>query len=127
VATRAFEEVKGAFAVRAVNWNIARNRIPNERIRRATNTSRRENPSFPIPFFATNPPVPGSDAPQRGPGAGAGSCATVTVKRAVVSPPEPSDTMTVNGTFPVFPGEVSQRTTPVLWLMVIPAGASFRE
>jgi len=56
-----------------------------------------------------------------------GCSVTVTVKRAVDSPPAPSDTMTVNGTFPVVPGDVTQRTHPVPRSMLIPVGASFKE
>ena len=40
VAMRAFEEEKGAFAVTAVNWSIARPRAPTDRIRSATKISR---------------------------------------------------------------------------------------
>ena len=58
---------------------------------------------------------------------GEGCSAIVTVKRAVDSPPDPSDTMTVNGTFPVVPGDVTQRTHPVPRSMLMPGGASFME
>src|SRR5574341_1366674 len=52
-----------------------------------------------------------------------GCSAIVTVKRAVASPPEPSDTVTANGTFPGAAGPDSHRTQPVARSIRIPAGA----
>jgi len=73
----------------------------------------------------SNPPVSCSSRCYRAPVEGCS--ATVTVKRAVDSPPDPSDTTTVNGTFPVFPGDVTHRTDPFPRSMLMPTGASLRE
>src|SRR5512135_3367342 len=99
--------------------------MPIERIRRATKNSMREDPASPLFRLLSNPPVPGSGRYQRGPVEG--SSAIVTVMRAVDSPPAPSETTTVNGTFPVVPGDVIQRTHPVPRSTLMPAGASFKE
>ena len=123
--TRRFEEEKGTFAVRRSTESSPETGHPNERIRRATKTSRRENPPSRLFRLLSNPPVPGSCRCYRAPEEGCS--AIVTENRAVDSPPDPSETTTVNGTFPVVPGDVTQRTHPVPRSMLIPAGASFKE